>query len=153
MRMLSWCLDSCLHAGPVSHHTYSDPLSTWKKRPSSPSPVHCQYFPMSSLCWDHRALYTQISSVSNLSTGSAAGPGDAAMAGVMGDTGWEHMPRGLTEAHIRGRGHWCQVVLPLPPAALPSPSCWCQCSWNYAVGQMRNLIQLKANMTLKQKNV
>lgn len=53
----------------------------------------------------------------------------------------------------RGRGHWCQVVLPLPPAALPSPSCWCQCSWNYAVGQMRNLIQLKANMTLKQKNV
>lgn len=56
----------------------------------------------------------------------------------------------LQQLTARGSREQGQPVLALSPAALPSPTGWCWCSWSYAAGQS-DLIQQKFNVTTKQK--
>lgn len=123
------------HTTPVLTHCWTEVNGPILPRLSTDN--HFQWVP----CAGTTGLYT--SSLSNLSTRSAAGPGDATMAGVTEDTGWEHMAGGLTEAHNQGQGRLVLACASPASSSLAFPSCWCQCSWSYAVSQMGNLIQLK----------
>lgn len=112
--------------------------------PGSPSPARPHPFPTLALCWDHTATRRHAGSLSNLSIRSGAGPADAPTAGVVG---WEHIACGPTEARNQGKRRLVPARAFSPSAALPSPSCWCWCSRSY---QVRDLMQLKADMTIKQ---
>lgn len=150
LNKLRWCFGPCLCAGLVSHRTYTDPVANCSQEqwPSFPSPAHHHPFLTLSLCWDHTACRH----ISLLSTRSGASPGDTRMVGVMRDMGWEHIAGGLAAACKQKQQRLMSAHASPNSAALASRSCWCQCSWSYAIGQIQNLIQLKPNMTVKQKN-
>lgn len=114
-----------------------------------PIAVHFPRFPCAGTVWPHAdTLPRQVT----------AAPGQELVPVTLPWSAWwdtwagSARPAAWQQLATRGSSDWCRPLLPPPSAALPSPSCWCQCSWSYAGGQVRNLTQLKADVTIKQKN-
>lgn len=134
--------------GFTPHLGWSNHQLLLRSAAGSLSPAHRHPFLPFSLCWNRVAAHRHISSLSYQSIRTGADP-------LTQLTRWETwgMSTGvmlLQQLTARGSREQGQPVLALSPAALPSPTGWCWCSWSYAAGQS-DLIQQKFNVTTKQK--